>query len=63
MNEYLLYGLAKGEGQQYMESLLLNTTDEKNIERVKVLASKDGYHTFRVATYNGEKPNFIGAIN
>jgi hypothetical protein len=33
-----------------------------NIEKVKAAASAEGYHSFRVATYNGEPPNFAAAI-
>jgi hypothetical protein len=61
--EYLLYGLAKNTAESYMEDLLLCTENEDDIETVKELASEQGFHSFRVATYNGEKPNFANSLN
>ena len=56
--EYLLYGLEKGENREYMESLLLVTDNAEKLEKIKVIASDKGYTNLRVATYNGEKPDF-----
>jgi len=61
--EYLLYGLAQGESRDYMETLLFVTTDEKQIEPAKRIIANDGWHSFRVSTYNGEKPDFTKALN
>lgn len=61
--EYIIYGLAKGETRDYMSTLLLATTDPANIEKVKQLAGAEGWHSFRVATYNGEAPDFIKTLN
>lgn len=61
--EYIIYGLAKGETRNYMETLLLATTDPAHIEKVKELASVDGWHSFRVSTFNGEAPDFIKTLN
>ena len=49
MIETLLYGLPKDATERYEEVLLLTNATPDKIERVKVLASKDGYHSFRVA--------------
>lgn len=66
MKEILIYGLAKDETQDYMEQLLACFKDSANtlinIERVKVAASEHGFHSFRIASYNGEKPNFAGTV-
>ena len=66
MQEILIYGLERGETHRYTEALLANfpKTDKavENIEKVKAAASAQGYHSFRVATYNGEPPNFAAAI-
>lgn len=66
MQEILIYGLERGETRRYTEALLANfpKTDNaaSNIEKVKAAASAEGYHSFRVATYNGEPPNFAAAI-
>ena len=65
--EILTYGLERGETRGYMESLLANFKDSantaSNIERVKAAATAAGFHSFRVATYNGEAPNFAKAVN
>ena len=67
MKEILIYGLSKNESRDYMEDLLACFPDsantQVNIDRVKVAASEHGFHSFRVATYNGEKPNFTRAVN
>ena len=65
--EILIYGVASGESRDYMEDLLAcfnsGANDALNIERVKAAASAEGYHSFRIAYYNGEKPNFEKAIS
>lgn len=63
MKEYLLYGLHKDESRDYMETLLLVTKDKNQIDRVIKIASVDGWHSFRTATYNGEAPNFTNTLN
>jgi len=64
MKELLLYGLEKGESRDYMETLLLSGAKTMaEIERVIKLATDAGFHSFRVATYNGEAPNFSKAVN
>ena len=64
MKELLLYGLAKGETRDYMETLLLSHVyTMQEVERVIKLATDAGFHSFRVATYNGEKPDFVKALN
>lgn len=63
MKEFLLYGLEQGETRDYMETLLLSGAKTlQEIERVKALATDSGFHSFRVATYNGEAPNFAKAV-
>ena len=65
--EILIYGLEKGEHRDYMETLLANFPKTgnaaQNVENVKAAASAAGFHSFRVATYNGEAPNFAKAVN
>jgi hypothetical protein len=65
--EILIYGLPKGEHRDYMEDLLANFPETSNaaasIEKVKEAASAAGFHSFRIATYNGEAPNFAKAVN
>lgn len=64
MKEFLLYGLEQGETRDYMETLLYSGAKTlQEIERIKGLATDAGFHSFRVATYSGEAPNFAKAIN
>jgi hypothetical protein len=64
MREILLYGLGKEDTESYMEQLLAtNCKNEQDIEKVIAVAKQHGFHSFRVAYYNGEKPNFIQALN
>lgn len=67
MKEILIYGLESGETRDYMETLLANFKDSantaSNIDKVKAAASAAGFHSFRVATYNGAAPNFAKAVN
>lgn len=49
MKETILYGLPKGATERYEEVLLLANATPEKIERVKVLATRDGFHSFRVA--------------
>lgn len=67
MREIIIYGLPHGENRRYMEDILANfpVTDsaQANIEKVKDAASAQGWHSFRIAYYNGEPPNFAKAVN
>ena len=64
MRELLLYGLEQGETREYMETLLLSGAKTMaEIEQVIKLATDAGFHSFRVATYSGEAPNFAKTIN
>lgn len=64
MTEILVYGIPKGETERYTENLLATKCrNAADIEKVKAAASKDGWHSFRVTTYNGEAPNFAAAVN
>jgi len=48
--EYVLYGIPKGETESYMEVILLSdASDSARVEKVKQIAAKDGYHSFRLA--------------
>lgn len=66
MREIIIYGLPCGENRKYMEDILANfpATDKANanIEKVKAAAAAQGWHSFRIAYYNGEPPNFVAAI-
>lgn len=62
--EILIYGLEKGETREYMETLLAtNCRTPGDIDAVKAAASAQGWHSFRVTTYDGAAPNFAKAVN
>ena len=63
MREYMLYGLRQGQTERYMEELLIATKEQETIDYVKDLATQEGFHSFRVATWNGEAPNFTNTLN
>jgi hypothetical protein len=55
--EFILYGLKLNE-PDYLESIIYTSFNCNEIDKVKTLAIKKGYVKFRVATFNGEAPNF-----
>jgi len=62
--ETLIYGLAPDETRDYMESLLsTNCKNENDVQKVISAAKAAGYHSFRIASYNGEAPNFAKTLN
>jgi hypothetical protein len=62
--ETVLYGIPKGETERYTEVLLLTNATPALIEKVKALASADGFHSFRVATIDlNVAPDFRKVIN
>ena len=64
MKEILIYGLPSGESRAYCEELLsVKCQTKDDIKAVKTAASAAGYHSFRIAYYNGEKPDFEKAIS
>lgn len=61
-SETVLYGTRKGDAEWQEELLLSNATPEL-IERVKVLAARDGFERFRVATIDlTATPDFGGTV-
>jgi hypothetical protein len=62
VSEYTLWGVKKGE-PDYMEDLLYVSNTKENFDKVKQMASKDGYNRFRVSKVDMmEKPDFTKAI-
>ena len=61
--QILVYGLAAGESERYMETLLAESCrTAADIEKVKAAASADGFHSFRVTTWDGSAPNFAWCV-
>jgi hypothetical protein len=61
--ETILYGLPKGSTERYDEVLLLTNATPEKIAKVKVLAARDGFHSFRVAHVDlSIAPDFTKAV-
>ena len=62
--EILVYGLRASSTERYQEELLAtNCRTAAHIEAVKAAAAAEGFHSFRVATYDGSAPNFAACVN
>jgi hypothetical protein len=61
--ELIVYGLAKAATERWQEDLLAVCKTAEQVERVKAAAARDGFHSFRVAEYHGEKPDFRKAVS
>lgn len=56
----ILWGVRKGN-EEWEEEIL--STNETVFERVKELATKDGFGRFRISNFNmADKPNFVGTV-
>lgn len=63
-NETLVYGIPAGETERYMEVLLSTQLETAEaIEALKQRAAKDGFHSFRVTTFDGSAPDFSNVLN
>lgn len=63
MKEILVYALPKGETERWTESLLSTQCRSKvEIEALKKRAAADGWHSFRVTTWDGSPPDFSKVI-
>jgi hypothetical protein len=61
--ETVLYGIPKGLTERYEEVLLLTKATPEKIEQVKLLAARDGFHSFRVAHVDlSVAPDFTKAV-
>lgn len=60
--EYLLYGLPKGETERYTESLLATRPTRDAAEAIIERAKLDGWHSFRIATFDGSPPDFTNVL-
>jgi len=64
MKEIVLYGLPKDATERYQEVLLLTNATPELIAKVKELATRDGFHSFRTATIDlSVAPDFGKTLN
>jgi hypothetical protein len=55
--EYILWARKQGE-PDWMEEVITETKDKKQLEKSKAWAKANGYEDLRVMEYNGEAPDF-----
>ena len=64
MKETLIYALSSGDNMSWQEQLISSQCKtDADVQKVIAAASADGWHSFRIAYFNGEAPNFAAAIN
>ena len=59
MNEYVLWGRPADTTDPIDEQVLTCTPDVQRIARVQELATRDGFHMFRVQVLDGARPDFL----
>jgi hypothetical protein len=63
MKEILIYALPKGETERWKEDLLsTQCKTPADVEALKKRAAADGWHSFRVTTWDGSPPDFTKVI-
>ena len=63
MSEIIIYGLPPFENRAYREVILSTQCQtQEDINLIVEKATLAGFHSFRVANFNWEKPNFVNAI-
>ena len=64
MKEILIYALSSGDNMSWQEQLISSQCKtDADVQKVIAAASADGWHSFRIAYFNGEAPNFSAAVN
>lgn len=64
MKETLIYALSSGDYMSWQEQLISSQCkSDADVQKVIAAAKNDGWHSFRVAYFNGEAPNFAAAVN
>jgi len=63
MSNLIVWGKPAGRTDGLSETLLAETCrTQADVAKVKAAASRDGWHSFRVVTWNGEAPDFTKAV-
>lgn len=61
--EILIYAIREGEGRPFMEEIISKQCKTRaDVEKVVTAARAAGWHSFRLSTYSGEKPNFENTV-
>jgi hypothetical protein len=63
MQETLIYALSSGDNQSWQEQLISSRCkNDADVAKVIAAATVDGWHSFRVAHYDGSAPNFAATV-
>ena len=61
--EILVYGIPRGETERHTEDLLATKCrSQADIDAVCTAAARDGFHSFRVTTFDGAQPDFTKVL-
>ncbi len=64
MQETLIYALSSGDNMAWQEQLISSRCkNDADVAKVIAAATADGWHSFRVAHYDGSAPNFAATVN
>lgn len=64
MKETLIYALSSEATEAWQEDLIsTQCKTEADVVKVIAAAKADGWHSFRVAYYDGSAPNFSATVN
>lgn len=61
--EYVLWGTPAGETDALHEVVLTCTAFQDRVRVVQELATRDGFHSFRIQVLDGSAPNFARAVS
>lgn len=62
--ETLIYALNPESTETWQEQLISSRCkNDADVAKVIAAASADGWHSFRVAHYDGSAPNFAATVN
>ena len=62
-NELVIWATPAGKtGELESQPVQWNLFQQADVQKVIAAATKDGWHSFRVQTIDGKKPNFAAAL-
>ena len=62
MPEYVLWGTPAGQTDALYARPLTCTADLARVNQVREMATRDGWHSFRVQALDGSRPDFAAAV-
>jgi len=62
MTEYILWGVKNGD-PEWHEQIITQAKSKEHLAKAQKWAEENDFSKFRVLTFNGEKPDFVGTLN